>query len=98
MIEQAGVGAVTGVGISRGSNLLVRLADMCPELVRRLVLVGAPTDLGASDSPVQRVEHLNKTAAFLANGDFEGLMHYHIHRVFLSPMWRIWRQVDCKDG
>jgi pimeloyl-ACP methyl ester carboxylesterase len=82
VIEQAEVGAVTGVGISRGSNLLVRLAHMRPELVRRLVLIGAPTDLGARDSPVQRVEHLSRVAAFIANGDFEGLMHYHIHRVF----------------
>ena len=54
VIEQAGIGAVTGVGISRGSNLLVRLAHTHPELVRRLVLIGAPTDIGASDSPVQR--------------------------------------------
>jgi pimeloyl-ACP methyl ester carboxylesterase len=85
VIEQAGVGAVTGVGISRGSNLLVRLADRHPELVRRLILIGAPTDIGASGSPVQRVEHLNTSAAFLANEDFEGLMRYHIGRVFSEP-------------
>ena len=30
VIEQAGIGAVTGIGISRGSNLLVRLADQHP--------------------------------------------------------------------
>ena len=30
VIEQAGVGAVTGIGISRGSNLLVRLAEQHP--------------------------------------------------------------------
>ena len=85
VIEQAGVGAVIGVGISRGSNLLVRLADMYPELVRRLVLIGAPTDVGTSDSPAQRVDYLNTTAAFLANDDFEGLMRYHVGRVFSEP-------------
>ncbi len=85
VIEQAGIGAITGVGISRGSNLLVRLADAHPDLVRRLVLIGAPTDIGASDSPMQRRDHLSATAAFLANDDFEGLMRYHIGRVFSEP-------------
>ena len=85
VIEQAGVGAVTGIGISRGSNLLVRLAEQHPELVRRLVLIGAPTDIGASGSPAQRPDYLNATAAFLANDDFEGLMRYHIGRVFSEP-------------
>jgi pimeloyl-ACP methyl ester carboxylesterase len=85
VIEQAGVGAVTGVGISRGSNLLVRLADRHPELVRRLILIGAPTDIGARDSPAQRLDYLNTTATFLANEDFEGLMRYHIGRVFSEP-------------
>jgi pimeloyl-ACP methyl ester carboxylesterase len=85
VLEQAGVGAVTGIGISRGSNLLVRLAQTHPELMRRLVLIGAPTDVGASDSPAQRVDYLNTTAAFLANDDFEGLMRYHIGRVFSEP-------------
>jgi class 3 adenylate cyclase/pimeloyl-ACP methyl ester carboxylesterase len=85
VIEQAGVGAVTGIGMSRGSNLLVRLADQHPGLVCRLVLIGAPTDGGTSDSPAQRVEYLNRTAALLASGDLEGLMRYHIGRVFSEP-------------
>jgi class 3 adenylate cyclase/pimeloyl-ACP methyl ester carboxylesterase len=85
VIERAGVGAVTGVGISRGSNLLVRLADMYPKLVRRLILIGAPTDVGSTDSPARRPEYLDTTAAFLANGDLEGLMRYHIGRVFSEP-------------
>jgi pimeloyl-ACP methyl ester carboxylesterase len=85
VIEHAGVGAITGVGLSRGSNLLVRLADRYPELVRRLVLIGAPTDVGTTDSPAARLDYLNTTAAFLANEDFEGLMRYHIGRVFSEP-------------
>jgi len=85
VIEHAGVVAVTGVGISRGSNLLVRLADQHPGLLRRLVLIGAPTDIGTSDSPAQRTDYLNATAAFLANEDFEGLTRYHIGRVFSEP-------------
>jgi pimeloyl-ACP methyl ester carboxylesterase len=85
VIERAGIGAITGVGISRGSNLLVRLAHMHPRLVRRLVLIGALTDHGARDSPAQRVVHLNTIAAFLGNDDFEGLMRYHIGKVFSEP-------------
>jgi pimeloyl-ACP methyl ester carboxylesterase len=85
VIEHAGVGPVTGVGLSRGSNLLVRLAEAHPQLVRRLVLVGTPTDVGTSDSPAQRLEYLSTTAAFLASEDFEGLMRYHIGRVFSEP-------------
>jgi pimeloyl-ACP methyl ester carboxylesterase len=85
VIEQAGVGAVTGVGISRGSNLLVRLADQHPGLVRRLVLIGAPTDVGTSDSPAQRLDYLNATASFLADDDLDGLMRYQISRVFSEP-------------
>jgi class 3 adenylate cyclase/pimeloyl-ACP methyl ester carboxylesterase len=85
VIEHAGVGAITGIGISRGSNLLVRLAGQHPELVRRLVLIGAPTDVGTSDSPAQRVDYLNTTAAFLAADDLEGLMRYHIGRVLSEP-------------
>jgi pimeloyl-ACP methyl ester carboxylesterase len=85
VIEQAGVGAVTGIGISRGSNLLVRFSQAHPRYVRRLVLIGAPTDIGASDSPAQRPEYLDAVAAFLANDDFEGLMRYHFGRVFSEP-------------
>ena len=53
--------------------------------MRRLVLIGAPTDIGTSDSPAQRLDYLNATAAFLANEDFDGLMRYHIRRVFSEP-------------
>ena len=55
VMVHAGIRAVTGIGISRGSNLLVRLADTHPELVHRLVLIGAPTDVGTSGSPAQRL-------------------------------------------
>jgi pimeloyl-ACP methyl ester carboxylesterase len=85
VIEQAGIDAITGVGISRGSNLLVRFTRAHPDLVRRLVLIGAPTDIGAKDSPAQRPDYLDATAAFLAHEDFEGLMRYHIRRVFSEP-------------
>lgn len=43
VIEAAGAAPVVGVGISRGSNQLLRLAHRHPELVGKLVLVGTPT-------------------------------------------------------
>jgi pimeloyl-ACP methyl ester carboxylesterase len=49
------------------------------------VLIGAPTDLGTRDSPAQRLDYLDATAGFLAKEDFEGLMRYHIARVFSEP-------------
>jgi pimeloyl-ACP methyl ester carboxylesterase len=85
VIERTGIDAITGVGISRGSNLLVHLTDRHPELVRRLVLIGAPTDIGTAGSPTQRVDHLDRIAAFLAADDFEGLMRYHMGRVMSEP-------------
>jgi class 3 adenylate cyclase/pimeloyl-ACP methyl ester carboxylesterase len=44
VIEAAECGAINGVGISRGGNLLIKLAIAYPELVKRLVLCGAGTD------------------------------------------------------
>lgn len=55
VIEDAGTGPVTGVGISRGGVMLLHLAATHPELVQRLVLVGCPmgaTKLGGSAPPV----------------------------------------------
>ncbi|UCF83745.1 MAG: alpha/beta fold hydrolase [Desulfobacteraceae bacterium] len=44
VIEAAECGAINGVGISRGGNLLIKLAAAYPGLVKRLVLCGAGTD------------------------------------------------------
>ena len=41
VIKNAGCGAVFGVGISRGSNLLIKLAAAHPEMISRLILWGA---------------------------------------------------------
>jgi len=44
VIEAADCGAINGVGISRGGNLLVKLAIAYPGLLKRLVLCGSGTD------------------------------------------------------
>jgi class 3 adenylate cyclase/pimeloyl-ACP methyl ester carboxylesterase len=44
IIEAAECGAINGVGISRGGNLLVKLAKTYPGLVKRLVLCSCCTD------------------------------------------------------
>ena len=50
VIEAAGAAPVVGVGISRGSNQLLRLAHRHPGLVSKLVLVGTPTGGAGSDA------------------------------------------------
>ena len=61
------------------------VAHTRPGSMRRLILIGTPTDLGTSDGPMQCLEHLKRIAAFLATDDFEGLMRYHFARVFSEP-------------
>jgi pimeloyl-ACP methyl ester carboxylesterase len=43
-IAALGSGPVTGIGVSRGSNLLLRVAAEHPMLLARLVLLGTPVD------------------------------------------------------
>ena len=45
VIEAAGGGPVTAIGISKSGNMLVRLAVTAPALVKRLVLIGTPLDI-----------------------------------------------------
>ncbi len=85
VIEAAGTGPITGVGISRGGNLLVNLAEMHPDLVERLVLIGTPPDHMGSDSPVPRVGYIEHTLRLSAEGDLEALADILTSRVFSEP-------------
>jgi pimeloyl-ACP methyl ester carboxylesterase len=44
VIEAAGCGAINGIGISKGANLLIKLAIAYPGILKRLVLCGCGTD------------------------------------------------------
>jgi DNA-binding SARP family transcriptional activator/pimeloyl-ACP methyl ester carboxylesterase len=54
VIKALGAGPVTGVGVSRGSNLLLRVAAEHPALIARLVLLGTPVDDAGPESPFPR--------------------------------------------
>jgi class 3 adenylate cyclase/pimeloyl-ACP methyl ester carboxylesterase len=84
VIEQAG-GPVSTVGISRGSNLVIRLADAYPTLVTNLILVGALPDSMGPGCPIQRLDYLNAIPRFLEAGDVEGLVRFHVYRVYSEP-------------
>jgi class 3 adenylate cyclase/pimeloyl-ACP methyl ester carboxylesterase len=81
VIEAAG-GPVGAVGISRGSNLVIRLADAYPNLVSHLVLVGAPPDPMGPGSPVQRLDYNDAVVRFLEHDDLEGLTRFLAFRVY----------------
>jgi pimeloyl-ACP methyl ester carboxylesterase len=51
IIEAAHCGPINGVGLSRGANLLIKLAIAYPGLLKRLVLVSCVTDDLALGSP-----------------------------------------------
>jgi pimeloyl-ACP methyl ester carboxylesterase len=85
VIEQAGTAAITGIGISRGANLLVWLAHRHPQLVRRLILVGPVPDQMGPDCPVPRLDFAEAAAGFLARDDLDGLVRWLYGRVFSEP-------------
>jgi class 3 adenylate cyclase/pimeloyl-ACP methyl ester carboxylesterase len=84
VIEQAG-GPVNAVGLSRGSNLVIRLADAYPPLVRRLILIGGLPDWMGPGSPVQRIDYVEAAARFVQQGDIAGLVRFHFYRVYSEP-------------
>ena len=74
VIEALGRGPVTGVGLSRGSNLLVRLAVAYPKLVERMVLVGSPVDDSAPGCRFPRPEGVTQRYGdALSRGDYEAV-------------------------
>ena len=86
VIEAAGAGPVTGIGISRGGNLLVRLAHDYPGLVGKIVTVGTPPDRMLPDSPVPRDADVAEGYAELIRADdLEGLARFFAYNVISEP-------------
>lgn len=75
VIEALPVKSVTAIGLSRGANLLIRLAVARPTLLRRLVLVGAHTrqtvGIGVDPDANMSMTHdaLNEFVAALHRGN-----------------------------
>jgi pimeloyl-ACP methyl ester carboxylesterase len=86
VIETAKCEAVTGIGISRGSNLLIMLATRRPELIDRLVLVGcplAPPDAGGFQTFSS--DYLRQRAEAYRNQDVEALLRIQSEFVYSEP-------------
>ena len=74
MIEAAGRGPVTAIGISKSGNMLVRLAVTAPSLVKRLVLIGTPLDVTPGSMSLVPSELDDRFRAALRAGDLERAM------------------------
>ena len=85
VIEAAGRGSVTAMGISKSGNMLVRLAVSSPSLVRRLVLMGTPLDTTPGSVSLVPSDLDDRFRAALRAGDLERAMHYFVATVVSDP-------------
>jgi class 3 adenylate cyclase/pimeloyl-ACP methyl ester carboxylesterase len=86
VIETLGRSGVVGVGISRGSNLLIMLAISHPRLITKLVTVGCPLVPPASAGrSTFSSEYLRQRAAAYEKGDVEALLRIQSSFVYTEP-------------
>ena len=85
VIEAAGRGPVTAMGISKSGNMVVRLAVSAPSLVKRLVLIGTPLDTTPGSMSLVPSEQDDRFRAALKAGDLEHAMHHFVATVVSDP-------------
>ena len=85
MIDAAGGGPVTAIGISKSGNMLVRLAVTAPSLVKRLVLIGTPLYITPGSISLVPSEVDDRFRAALQAGDLERAMHHFVATVVTDP-------------
>ena len=86
VIEAADVGPVVAVGISRGGNIVVKLAVAYPELVRKLVLVGTPLDAMGPGSPSRLPsEWDDRFREALRKGNIEEAVPFFVATIISDP-------------
>jgi pimeloyl-ACP methyl ester carboxylesterase len=85
VIEAAGRGPVTAMGISKSGNMVVRLAVSAPLLVKRLVLIGTPLDTTPGSSSLVPSEQDDCFRAALKAGDLERAMRHFVATVVSDP-------------
>lgn len=86
VIEAAGGGPVTGIGISKSSSIRVRLAVAAPALVKRLVLVGTLLNFWPNSStspPSSELDERFREA--LRAGDLERAMPLFVATIVTDP-------------
>jgi pimeloyl-ACP methyl ester carboxylesterase len=86
VLEQVGGGPVVGVGISRGSSLLVRLAHGRPELFAKLMLVGMPVASAGSDKRTFfDPDFIERRRLAYDRGDLQALIRMQMNLVYTEP-------------
>jgi DNA-binding SARP family transcriptional activator/alpha-beta hydrolase superfamily lysophospholipase len=85
VIEAAGCGPVTAIGISKSGNMLVRLAVAAPSLLKGLVLLGTPLDITPGSPSLVPSEVDDRFRAALRAGDLERAMHHFVATVVSEP-------------
>jgi class 3 adenylate cyclase/pimeloyl-ACP methyl ester carboxylesterase len=78
VIEASWTGPVVGIGISRGGNLLVRLAVAYPALVQGLIMAGTPL-------AQQGRRTIDRAQEFLRDNDLEGAVRFWGSLIFSEP-------------
>ncbi|MDQ4061591.1 MAG: alpha/beta hydrolase, partial [Pseudomonadota bacterium] len=83
VIETAGAAPIVGVGISRGSNQLLRLAHRHPELVAKLMIVGTPTgSAGLDGKSFFHPDYLKRRAEAYGREDLDALIRLQAEFVY----------------
>ena len=86
VIETSGCSPVIGVGISRGSNLLIKLAAARPEMIDKLVMVGCPLAPPKSgDLQTFDTEFLRQREIAYKKRDTESLVRLQCDFIFSEP-------------
>ena len=85
VIESAGRGSVTAIGISKSGNMLVRLAVAAPSLVKGLVLLGTPLDITPGGPWLVPSEVDDRFRAALKADDLELAMQHFVATVVSDP-------------
>jgi pimeloyl-ACP methyl ester carboxylesterase len=86
VLDALGGAPVVGVGLSRGTNLLFKLARAEPRLIARLITIGGMP--GPVGPPFMSEEYLNLHHPLVAQGDLEGIVRAHTSFVFSEPATR----------
>jgi class 3 adenylate cyclase/pimeloyl-ACP methyl ester carboxylesterase len=86
VIAAVGGGPLVGVGISRGGNLLVKLAHAEPHLFAKLITIGCSP--GMPGPPFFTEEYRTQYQMLVGKGDLEPIVRFHTALVFSEPATR----------
>lgn len=85
VVESLDRGKVIGVGLSRGATQMISLAAQRPDLIDRLVLVGASPDWTPLEEGEDALGGWDKEFVDRLDTDFENAMHDIANTVFSEP-------------